>query len=325
MKELIALVVASALAIFFLGLYVLHRLEPLSLALLLVLAVGTGLAVGNYDSIPSMAGWGRARAQTKQVQEETIRQIRDEAVREVRDETIREIRQEVEAQKASLAEDMRNINEAMTSSQQVIADLQKESRFYSTILAAQNGRKAALEQDMRKVNEGLASSEKVLASLQEESHFYSTVLAAQGDDRHAFDQLKAWSEDKNYPFANRAKAAWAAIAKSHNFPMFENTTITWHAGVDPSKFSMSDLENMYASAQNESKPALMEYIAVKRTDLPLLARDQFLVNVMRNDGSLSAVTYAGVYFSQINNIHKTVPLATDYYVKWFDDNRDTLR
>ncbi len=317
MKELIALVVASALAMFFLGLYVLQRLEPWSLAFLLAVAIGAGLAIENYDSIARFEALGRGKVQSTQV--------KDDSIRKARDEGIREIRNEVDVQRASLAEEVRNINEALTSSQQVLVDLHKESHFYSNVLGAQADLKVSLGQDMRKINEGLTNSKKVLADLQEESQFYSTVLAAQADDRHAFDQLKTWSEDGNFPFAKRAHAAWASIAKSHNFPMFESVSLSWHAGVDPSKFSLPDLENMYASAQNESKPALMEYIAVKRSDLPLLARDQFLINVMRNDGSLSAVTYAGVYFSQINNIHKTVPLATDYYVKWFNDNRDSIR
>jgi Skp family chaperone for outer membrane proteins len=317
MKELIALVVASALAMFFLGLYVLQRLEPWSLALLLAVAIGAGMAIENYDTIAKFDAFGRDKARSVQIQDESIKKVRDEGIQQIRKET--------DAQRAALAEEVRNINEALTSSQQVLSDLHRESHFYSNVLGAQSDLKTSLAQDMRKINEGLTNSKKVLADLQQQSDFYSTVLAAEADDRHAFDKLKAWSEDQNYAFAQRARAAWSAIAKSHNFPMFESVTLSWHAGVDPSKFSLSELENMYASAQNESKPALMEYIAVKRSDLPLLARDQFLINVMRNDGSLSAVTYAGVYFSQINNIHKTVPLATDYYEKWFNDNRESIR
>jgi hypothetical protein len=265
MKELIALVVAGALAVFFLGLFVLHRLEPWSLALLLVVAIGAGLAVENFDNIATFEAWG-LKVQAKQIQ----------------DETIREIQKEIDAQKALLAEDMRKLNEGLTNSKEVLADLQRESQFYST------------------------------------------VLAAQADDRRAFDQLKAWSTDKNNPFSARAEAAWSAIFKSHNAPMYTSFYVPWKAGIDPSKLSLPELETSYATAPNELKPALLQYIS-KRADFPLLARDQFLIDVMRSDQSLNTIEYAGRSFAEINKIQNIVPLATDYYIKWFDDNKEQIK
>jgi Spy/CpxP family protein refolding chaperone len=265
-KQLIALVIGIAFAIFFCGLFLLGKYDYKGLALLLGVAALIGLGVANYDNFSTVEAWG-LKWQAKQIQ----------------DETIQEIRKEVASQRASLSD------------------------------------------DMKKVNEALEKSQRLLAELQTESQFYSTVLAAQADDRHAFDQLKSWSEDQNNPFAKRAQAAWGAIFKAHNEPLyFGGFAIPWAPGVDPSKFTLDDLKSTYSKAPTEVKPALIEYIAIKRIDIPLHDRGQFLIDVMHGDSSLSAVEYAGRFFCQINNLGQKSPLALDYYSQWWNDNKDHI-
>ena len=66
--------------------------------------------------------------------------------------------------------------------------------------------------------------------------------------------------------------------------------------------------------------ALLEYI-YKRNDIPKKDRLDFFVDVMSSDNHLMVCEYAGRYFNGLTRL-KIKPLASDYLIKWWADNKD---
>jgi hypothetical protein len=100
-----------------------------------------------------------------------------------------------------------------------------------------------------------------------------------------------------------------------------NFTIPWIEGFDPSKLSLPLLAQQYQRAPATSllKPALLEYIW-KRDDIPKVDRLDFMIDVMKNDSSLTAVEYAGRHFTSGTEL-TIKPLAVEYLVEWWKNHR----
>ena len=60
--------------------------------------------------------------------------------------------------------------------------------------------------------------------------------------------------------------------------------------------------------------------AWKRDDIPKIDRMDFMMQVMEKDTSLTAVEYAGRYFTQSAGL-KIKPMALEYLKDWWDTNR----
>jgi len=67
------------------------------------------------------------------------------------------------------------------------------------------------------------------------------------------------------------------------------------------------------------KVPLLEYIN-NRNDIPKIDKLDFFMQVMKTDQSLTAVEYAGRYFTTDTNL-KIKPLAVDYLAQWWAANR----
>jgi len=164
---------------------------------------------------------------------------------------------------------------------------------------------------------------EILEDFQLINEFLMTVIEAQNDGRVAYDKLLKWSEDESFKLNRQAWQAWMGISSKHNPIAYRtNRAVPWKEGVDPSKLSLSELKRNYQSQEALSfyKPALIEYIW-ERQDIPKKDRMEFLVDVIRNDKSLTAVEYAGRFFSQGAGI-KLHPLGVKAALKWWEENQD---
>lgn len=181
------------------------------------------------------------------------------------------------------------------------------------------------DERLKAIDEAVKHGNAAVAQLQAYTAFNNTVLAAQNDDRRAFDQLKAWGEDKGYSFAQAAQQAWVTILDTHASPMsYGGFQIPWNEGVDPSKLSLEELRSNYRAAVNSQiRLALTEYIW-GRKDIAKKDRMQFLIDVMQNDSSLKVVEYAARYFTGESK-DKLKPLAIQQHIEWWEKNKDSIQ
>lgn len=148
-----------------------------------------------------------------------------------------------------------------------------------------------------------------------------TVIAAQGDDRNSFDKLKTMGGDKGNRFAEIATQARNSIFEAHSSPLAQgNFPSPWRSGVDPSKFTLDQLSEIYQGAPAQIKPNLLEYIS-KRDNIPKQQRLEFFLHVMKNDQSLTAMEYAGRYFAQLSGQPNIKAMALEYFTSWWDNHR----
>jgi len=234
----------------------------------------------------------------------TIKAAVEQATEDVNE--IAELKKRVEAQSATI--DL--VAEKATKAQ----DLSEEIASKNEIAAKK----------LDQINSTLELAKNNLIELQSITDFIITVIAAQNDDRLAFDRLKKWSEDKKFPFHNRAKQAFIKIFEEHSKPYFTSgSKVPWPDDLDPSKLNLGDLINTYNTAPAFLKPAFIEYIW-NRNDFDKISRLQFLINVIKNDISLNAIEYAGRYFTDGVNL-KIKPLAIDYLIDWWEKNKNNIK
>jgi hypothetical protein len=257
---------------------------------LCLIAVFAGLFLILQDRVTELTvkGIGTIKAATAQVQSDA--------------NTVAELKKRVEDQSATV---------------DLVAKEALKAKEISENVADKN-RQA--EEKLLTLNEALTKANASLAKLDAATEFTMTVLAAQNDDRSAFDNLKKWSVDKNNSFSSKADQAWNTIFESHCTPMYSGGfTIPWENGFDPSKLNLSDLVKLYHNSPVQLKPALLEYIW-GRDNISLFDRLDFMINVMLNDNSLTAVEYAGRFFTSGTG-QNIKPMAVDYIVNWWKKHK----
>lgn len=177
------------------------------------------------------------------------------------------------------------------------------------------------EGKLEMLDAAIAKANSTLSELESTSEFMKTVVAAQNDDRRAFDRLEALSKDKTNPYCDEAQNAWTTIFESHSLGLFSSDLVfPWKEGLDPSKLSLAELHHAFQGIQPGLKPALIEYIW-KRDDIPNIERLDFLMAVMKGDESLTAVEYAGRYFTKGTG-QKIKPLALAHLSAWWQEHRE---
>lgn len=165
------------------------------------------------------------------------------------------------------------------------------------------------------------AAQATLDNMRQEEDFLMTVAAALGDDRKSFDKLKTLAGDKANRFAETAAQVWASIFDAHSSLLSQSGfPAPWASGVDPSKFTIEQLSEIYSSALGWVKLSLLEYI-FKREDIPRQARLDFMLKVMKSDQSLLAMEYAGRYFGQLSGQPNRKAMALDYFSAWWDEHR----
>jgi len=233
--------------------------------------------------------------------------------------TIKTVTERVQTDAKTVA-DLKERVENQSATVDLVAKEASKAKAISEEVAEKNRR---AEEKLNTLDEAIAKANATLANLDAATELTMTVVAAQNDDRKAFDTLKKWSEDKNNRFSSQAAQAWSTIFESHSDSMYySNFTSPWIDGFDPSKLSLPELAQQYRHASAQSalfKPAVLEYIW-KRDDISKVDRLDFMVDVMKNDASLTAVEYAGRYFTAGTG-QKIKPMATEYLVKWWENHR----
>jgi hypothetical protein len=178
------------------------------------------------------------------------------------------------------------------------------------------------EEKLTEIDNTLSEAKEDLRSLDSYSKYYAVVIAAQGEDRIAYDELGKLAVDNSFPFRVNAQQIHQKIMDDHSQGMYHSHfTINWKEGVDPNKFTLEQLKQEFLSANQDPyrRRALLEYIW-KRNDIPKILRLDFMVDVMKTDKHLMVCEYAGRYFTQGVEL-KIKPLALDYLIKWWVDNR----
>ena len=204
---------------------------------------------------------------------------------------------------------------------ELVANEASKAKAISEDVADKNKR---AEEKLEILDKAVTSANATLDKLEAATEFTLKVMAAQNDDRKAFDTLLELANDKEYPFADRAQQAWYTIFEEHGKPLYlSGFKIPWAEGLDPSKLTLSDLSRTYQRAPAQLKPALLEYIW-NRNNIPEIDRLDFMMQVMKTDPSLTAVEYAGRYFTSGTN-QKIKPLAVERLSSWWEQHRQEFQ
>lgn len=263
------------------------RMPVLSLTLLAVFA-GIALLISNRITELTVRGVGTIKAATAQATSDAG--------------TISALKVRVEDQSATVDAIAKEASDAAGLSEQVSAQI------------------TAADKKLAQIDEAISIAKTTLASLQADSAFSTTVEEAQSDDRAAFDKLHAIALDPKNPYAIRAAKAWNEVLDSHSQGFYQSGfKIPWKAGFDPSTLSLLELEKLYYGGPDRMKVPLLEYIN-NRNDIPKIDKLDFFMHVMKIDQSLTAVEYAGRYFTTDTNLN-IKPLAVDYLAQWWAANR----
>jgi hypothetical protein len=230
--------------------------------------------------------------------------------------TIKAVTQQVQSDAKAVAE-LKERVENQSATVDLIAKEASKAKAISEEIADKN---KLAEEKMGILNKTIAKANDALADIDAETKFITTVVAAQNDDRKAFDKLKEWSEEKNHRFSSRAAQAWNTIFENHSKPFsVSGFKVPWSENFDPSKLSLPELAQQYRGAPTQLKSALLEYIW-KRDDIPKIDRLDFMMEVMNDDSSLTAVEYAGRHFTSGTN-QKIKPMAVEYLSDWWENHR----
>jgi hypothetical protein len=172
------------------------------------------------------------------------------------------------------------------------------------------------------LNKATSEAAATLENLKEEEEFRGLVIAAQNDDRTSYDRLGKIANDKQSRFAKMASDAYRTIYESHNGGMYRsNFQGFWAEGVDPSKFSFEQLQDVYKAAPAGVRPALLEYIW-GRNNIAKSDRMVFMIKIMKTDSSLTAVEYASRHFLEGAGLeNKMSPMALDYLYDWWEKHQ----
>lgn len=230
--------------------------------------------------------------------------------------TIKAATQQVESD-AKAVSDLKERVESQSATVDLVAKEASKAKALSREVADKNKR---AEEKLAVLDDAIKKANETLTDLNLASEYTLTVSAAQNDDRKAFDKLKEWSEDKNNPFSSKAAQAWHSIFESHNESIYRSGfTIPWKEGFDPSQLILPELIQQYKGMSVQLRPAMLEYIW-KRDDIPKVDRLDFMIETMEHDSSLTAVEYAGRYFTSGTDL-KIKPSAVEYLVKWWGEHR----
>ena len=258
-----------------------------------LIGIFAGLVLTFQDRITELTvqGVGSLKAATTQAQDKL--------------NEIEQIRQRVEAQGATVdlvakdAKDVRRLTEEIKSKSEEVRN-----------------QVADVGKALEKAN---SNSDAISALLD----FTTTVVGAQSDSRAAFDKLRFWSEDANFPFKKEALQAYQKVLDDHAKPWsIGGFKIPWKDGFDPKTLNLDGLASNYAAAPEQLKPAMLEYIW-SRDDIPKKDRMEFLAEVIKTCNTLTTLEYAGRYFTSGAEL-KIKPLASDFLLDWWQKNKDTF-
>jgi len=182
----------------------------------------------------------------------------------------------------------------------------------------------AVENKLIMVDEELKKSHQSREELKKLSNVMLTIIGAQSGDRDAFDKLKTWATDKSFIWSETALNVYVRIrAKYAGIATPGYLFISWEKDVDPSTYTFSHLQELYASMPTTLHADLLNIIW-KRTDIPKKDRMKFLVDVLKSDKCLTAMHYAGKFFAEKAGLTWN-PFLTEPLLEWWEKNKENLK
>lgn len=173
----------------------------------------------------------------------------------------------------------------------------------------------------------MVRTRKELDSLETISNFVMTVSSAQAGDRIAWNQLKAWGDNKQYILSNRAADSYAKIMDDYSNltyaePFVDSLKFTQKVDVKTLTYEMMTHDYNFYLSKNSSYYVRLQFIKHiwERKDFSLKNRLSFLVEVLKNDRHLLCIRYAGRLFTEETK-QEIKYLATDYLVDWWEKNK----
>lgn len=247
----------------------------------------------------------------------SIKAAAEQAVVDARQ--IKELRERIEAQSATV--DL--VAKSAMDAKNLSTEAQNISKEAKQLVDALDRKNETANKKLQEIEEEIKKVNSISDELQSIARFTTVVIAAQNNDRKAFDQLDAWANDKSNPFAQRALEAYSTIMDEHSKPYFmSGYKIPWKEGFDPSSLTLDNLKDAYKTAPVHLRSAFIEYIW-GRQELSKKQRMQFLIDIIEKDDNLIAIEYAGRYFTQGADL-KIKPLAIEYLMKWWKENKDKI-
>jgi hypothetical protein len=196
-----------------------------------------------------------------------------------------------------------------------------EEQVRPSVEAVQQATRDTLKSLETSLKDTKTKLDNVVTEFQLINEFNMTAIAAQGDDRKAFDKLEIWANDKAYPFSSLAENVWWNILQDRGGRLpGGHFVLEWRDGIEPSKLSLEQLRRTYETITTRLKPALIQFIW-NRNDITQKDRMQFLMDVIENDQSLTAVEWAGRFFTTGAELQKN-PIHVKVLVDWWKNNKD---
>jgi hypothetical protein len=217
--------------------------------------------------------------------------------------------------------DLKNRAEAHTATIDRIATEAAEAK---QLLNDLNINHQVATNNLSRLDRSIANSSLAVRNLQLLTELSSTILLAKNDSRQAYEQLLIWSEDSSFRFQKEASQAATSLMNHHNPRLVRSGFgMTWNEDVDPQVLSIDELWVAFSDIDPYQRIAILEFVWEERTDIPLIDRLQFLVDVLRRDESLLVTEYAGRYFNEGTN-DGFRPIDIDAHLKWWEENQDLI-
>ncbi len=173
------------------------------------------------------------------------------------------------------------------------------------------------------VAKSAAEAKDKLQELGAITEFSKIVISAQNDDRRAFDKLTSWVEDKSFPMRKEVASAWVQIRTDFGGPLEKGyMNFTWPNNIDPNKLSIANLREAYRSSISIFHAYFVNFVN-ERKDISKKERMGFLIDVIRDDESLIATSYAGKFFAKEAGIewkHFVIKPLLD----WWEENKNKI-
>lgn len=173
---------------------------------------------------------------------------------------------------------------------------------------------------VKELDKALVSVQAENAKLKDLSDLLFLVTRAHNDDREAYKKLIEMGADDHHPQRKLAASTAVSVMLAHSSSFYNSGFhIDWLPLIVPEKIPLFILKKEYAEIDTGMKPALLEFVAIKRTDIPLKERVTFLTEVMRTETSLRALEYAGRFFMRLTKFNAG-PLETERMIDWWAKN-----
>lgn len=141
------------------------------------------------------------------------------------------------------------------------------------------------------IEEKLVVTKSSILQLERLAEFIKTDIAARSDDRIAFEQIRTWAEDENYPLKNEAILSYNSIMNEHRRLSYESQLIARLNPDDNFQPTMKYMVDLYNKEAIYFRPLIIQaFWGDKR--IPERVKIQFLIFIVDNEKSLNAVETA---------------------------------